>query len=130
MRSRFVCVAASILFLSPVLAASAADPQLDAEVVDADVNSANGNALIRVAVTGVQLIDADDAGSTPRIGQGHLHYQVDDGPVIATSASKLAFHELKPGEHQIRVTLVGNDHKPTGPEETVTVMIPSAVLAQ
>jgi hypothetical protein len=50
--------------------------------------------------------------------------------VIATSASKLAFHELKPGNHEIRVALVGNDHKPIGPEEIITVMIPTAVLAE
>ncbi len=53
----------------------------------------------------------------------------DDGPVIATSAKKLAFHGLKPGTHRIRVALVGNDHKLVGPEETVTVMIPTAVVA-
>jgi hypothetical protein len=129
MRSRFVLLAVSSLCLTLGVAASA-DPQLDAELVDADVNSAKGNALVKVAVSDVQLIDADDAGPTPRNGEGHLHYQVDDGPVIATSASKLAFHELKPGTHQIRVALVGNDHKPVGPEETITVLIPSAVLAR
>ena len=129
MQSRFLCVATSCLFLTLGIAASAADPQLDAELVDADVNAAKGNALIKVAVTGVQLIDADEAGPAPKKGEGHLHYQVDDGPVIATSASKLAFHELQPGEHQIRVTLVGNDHQPIGPKEVVNVMIPTAVLA-
>ncbi len=75
------------------------------------------------------MIDADEAGPSPRAGQGHLHYQVDGGPVIATAARKLAFHELAPGERRIRVALVGNDHKSLGPEETLIVLIPTAVLA-
>jgi hypothetical protein len=132
MRSRLrmlgCAIAASALIFGAV-AATAADPRIDAELIDADVNAAKGNALIQVTVLDVDLIDADEAGGTPRNGQGHLHYRVDDGPVIATSAKKLAFHELQPGEHRIHVALVGNDHKPIGPEETVKVMIPTAVLA-
>ena len=128
MQMRFVLVAVS-LSLMLAGAAFAADPQLDAELVDADANAAKGNALVKVAVTELRLIDADDAGPAPKHGEGHLHYQVDDGPVIATSASKLAFHALQPGNHQIHVTLVGNDHEPIGPNEIVEVMIPAAVLA-
>ena len=104
--------------------ALAADPKIDAEQ-----NAAKGNALMKVTVTDFELIEADEAGSTPRSGQGHLHYRVDKGPVIATSAKKLAFHELEPGTHEIHVALVGNDHKPIGPEESVTLQIPVAVLA-
>ncbi len=130
MHSRFVCcaLACSCLILGAV-AASAADPQIDAELINAESNAAKGNASIQVTVIGVELIDADEAGTSPRTGQGHLHYQIDQGPVIATSSRKLALHELEPGTHQIRVALVGNDHKPVGPEDTVTVMIPTAVLA-
>jgi hypothetical protein len=57
-------------------------------------------------------------------GQGHLHYQVDNGPVIATTTTKLSFHELSAGQHKVMVMLVGNDHKPLGAEETLTVTIP------
>jgi hypothetical protein len=49
-----------------------------------------------------------------RAGQGHLHYRVDDGPVIATTVTELSFHELAPGPHRFEVTLVGNDHQPLG----------------
>lgn len=128
--SRLFCSAITWSLLTfGAVAAHAAGPSLDAELIDADVNAAKGNALIQVTVLDMDLIDADDAGGTPRKGQGHLHYRVDDGPVIATSVKKLAFHELQPGPHKIHVALVGNDHKPIGPEETVTVMIPTAVLA-
>jgi hypothetical protein len=57
-------------------------------------------------------------------GQGHLHYQVDDGYIIATPAAKLSFHGLPPGTHKITVSLAANDHTPLGPKETLTVTIP------
>ena len=130
MHARFLsCALVSSCLVLGAIPARAADPRIDAELTNAETNAAKGNALIQVTVSDVELIDADDAGSTPRPGQGHLHYQVDDGPVIATSAKKLGFHELEPGSHRIRVALVGNDHKPLGPEDTVTVLIPTAVLA-
>ena len=69
-------------------ATPAAEPQLDAELTKADLNAAKGNALIQVTVAGFELIDADEAGPSPRAGQGHLHYQLDGGPVIATAARK------------------------------------------
>ena len=62
-------------------------------------------------------------------GQGHLHYQLDKGPIIATPTRKLSFHELPPGSHTIVVMLVGNDHKPLGPEERLTVNIPKAITS-
>jgi hypothetical protein len=65
-------------------------------------------------------------GEKPRPGQGHLHYQVDDGPVIATTATKLSFHGLKPGAHKIVVTLAANDHSPLGPQQALEVTIPTA----
>ena len=49
---------------------------------------------------------------------------VDSGPVIATPASKLSFHGLTAGNHTIIVTLVGNDHKPRGPQQNIAIVIP------
>lgn len=56
--------------------------------------------------------------------QGHLHYQVDDGPVIATTTTKLSFHNLTAGSHKIMVVLANNDHTSTGVEQTLEVKIP------
>jgi hypothetical protein len=52
-----------------------------------------------------------------------LHYRVDNGPVVATTSTKLSFHELPVGEHKIMVMLAGNDHQPLGPRETLSVRI-------
>lgn len=77
-----------------------------------------------VKVTGIKIVDPAEANEKPVAGQGHLHYQVDDGPVIATTTMKLSFHGLTPGAHKIVVTLAGNDHNPLGPQQTLNVTIP------
>jgi hypothetical protein len=43
---------------------------------------------------------------------------------IASTAPMLSFHDLSVGEHKIMITLAGNDHKPLGPQETLTITIP------
>jgi hypothetical protein len=95
-----------------------------AMLVDEKTKAEKKNAVVKVTVTGIKMVDPALVNEKPRPGQGHIHYQVDDGPIIATPSLKLSLHELKPGEHTIKVTLVGNDHKPLGPEETLTVTIP------
>lgn len=110
---------------------------LNAEFVDKDQNAANKAAIVQVSVTGAHIIDpamAMQKGASmakPESGaqghgltQAHIHYQVDDGPIIATTALKLSFHGLSSGPHKIVVMLAGNDHAPLGPQETLTVNIP------
>lgn len=69
---------------------------------------------------------ADGMIATPAgAREGHVHYRLDAGPVIATPATRLSFHELTPGEHTVTVMLAGPDHAPLGPQETLTFVIPS-----
>ena len=97
---------------------------LTATLVDADKNTPKGTAIVTVKVTGIALTDPGAAGEMKKPGQGHLHYQVDAGPVVATTTPKLSFHGLKPGEHKIVVMLAANDHSPLGPQQTITVKVP------
>jgi hypothetical protein len=97
---------------------------LTAKLVDAEKKAKGKAATVEVTVKGIALIDPAKVNELPRRGQGHLHYQVDNGPVIATTTTKLSFHELSSGEHKIVVMLAGNDHKPLGPQETLTVTVP------
>jgi len=99
-------------------------PSLSAKLVDAEAKAKKQTAVVEVTVKGLNLIDSAKVNETPAKGQGHLHYQVDDGPVIATTAPKLAFHGLKPGAHSITVILAANDHTPLGPQEKLTVTVP------
>lgn len=79
---------------------------------------------VRVTVSGLRLVDAEDASGQPRPGEGHLHYRIDNGPVIATKTPQLAFHELAPGTHVITVQLVDSAHRPLGPLQTLSAHIP------
>ena len=99
-------------------------PSMTAKLVDPEKKAKEKTATVQVTVKGVSLIDPAATGERPRKGQGHLHYRVDDGPVIATTAPKLSFHELSPGQHKILVMLAANDHSPLGPEQTLTITIP------
>ena len=99
-------------------------PSLSAKLVDPVEKAKKQAATVQVTVKGVRIVDPAPSGEKPIKGQGHLHYQVDDGPVIATTAPKLSFHGLKKGAHTITVSLAANDHNPLGPQEKLTVTIP------
>lgn len=99
-------------------------PSIMAKLIDADKKAASGNATVEVTTSGIELVDPTISMEKPVPGQGHLHYQLDKGPVIATPTAKLSFHELAPGAHTILVMLVGNDHKPLGPQQQLSVMVP------
>src|SRR5688572_9323835 len=99
-------------------------PALTAKLVDPEKKAQQKAATVDVKVTGIRIIDPAVVKEKPRTGQGHLHYQVDDGPIIATTAMKLSFHGLTTGPHKIVVMLAGNDHNPLGPQETLNVTIP------
>ena len=104
--------------------AAGTSPALEATLVDASRKAASRAATVQVDVTSVRLIDPDGATGQPVAGEGHLHYQVDDGPVVATTATKLSFHALAPGNHVIKVTLAGHDHKPVSATQTLKVSVP------
>ena len=106
--------------------ALAGGPTLDAQLLNPVELAKKKAASVQVRVTGIELIDPASVGEKPKAGQGHLHYRVDDGPVIATTATKLSFHELTPGQHHIVVLLAGNDHRPLGPSKSLDLEVPSS----
>ena len=97
---------------------------LNASLIDAEKNAKDKSATVEVRVSGVKLIDPAMTNKRPTMGEGHLHYQVDNGPVIATTTPKLSFHELTPGKHKIVVVLANNDHSPAGPQQTLEITVP------
>lgn len=104
---------------------TATTPAMTAKLVDADKKAAQRAATVEVTTAGVQLVDPAISLEKAVAGQGHLHYQLDKGPIVATPAAKLSFHELSPGPHTIVVMLAGNDHKPLGPQQQLTVTVPA-----
>ena len=103
---------------------SATKPNMTAKLIDAEKKAAGRAATVEVTTSGVELVDPAVSMEKAVAGQGHLHYQVDKGPIIATPSAKLSFHELTPGAHTIVVVLAGNDHKPLGPQQQLTVTVP------
>ena len=106
---------------------SSVKPTMTAKLIDPEKRAAEGGATVEVTVSGVELTDPAMAKEKPVPGQGHLHYQLDKGPVVATPTAKLSWHELPPGAHTIVVMLVGNDHKPVGPQQQLTVTVSKAM---
>ena len=104
--------------------ATPAGVAMTAKLVDPEMKAQKKEATVMVDVKGIKLTDPAEAKEQPKAGQGHLHYQVDNGPVIATTSPKLSFHGLSSGPHTIIVVLAANDHSPLGPQETLTVTIP------
>jgi Family of unknown function (DUF6130) len=125
MRRTSLLLAAALLLapLGPIIA-YAAEPRLSARLVDMQAKAAKRSATVDVTVEGIVLTDPSSVAEKAAPGQGHLHYQVDDGIVIATTAPKLSFHGLTPGAHRIKVMLAGNDHAMLGPSETMSVQVP------
>ncbi|HEX5736757.1 MAG TPA: hypothetical protein VF131_28255 [Blastocatellia bacterium] len=104
--------------------AQAGTATMTAKLVDPEAKAQKKEATVTVDVKGIQLTDPATANEQPKAGQGHIHYQVDDGPVIATTSPKLSFHGLSSGAHKITITLAANDHSPLAPPQTLTVTIP------
>jgi hypothetical protein len=124
-----VTVALTALVAAPSIDAqtpgSAAKPVMTAKLIDADKKAAARAATVEVTTSGIELVDPAVSMEKAVAGQGHLHYQVDKGPVVATPSAKLSFHELAPGAHTILVVLAGNDHKPLGPQQQLTLTVPA-----
>jgi hypothetical protein len=105
--------------------AGAMKPSMTAKLIDAEKKAVGGAATVEVTTSGVELVDPAISMEKAVPGQGHLHYQLDKGPVVATPSAKLSYHELTPGAHTIVVMLAGNDHKPLGPQQQLTVTVPA-----
>lgn len=94
---------------------------LRARIVDVPADAARRAVTVQVRVEGVRLAEPGSPG--PPAGRGHLHYRLDDGPVIVTTAVRLSFQQLTLGEHALVVTLSGDDHQPLGPRQTLKFTI-------
>ena len=80
--------------------------------------------MVLVKVHGIRLVEPIEAQGQARPSEAHLRYQIDQGPIIATAATQLNFLDLGSGDHVITVQLAGNDEKPIGAQQLLTVSIP------
>lgn len=105
---------------TPTSTKAKGDVTLTVKLVDEAMLSKDKMAKVEVGVTGVKLM-SEHKGS--HMGS-HLHYQIDDSPIIVTSTPTLSFANLTPGKHTINVTVVDAKHSPLAGPETVEINIP------
>jgi hypothetical protein len=105
---------------------------LTAELVDQEQLAAKKMATVRVTVSGVELAQlpmhetsrTKPVGGTMKSHSGaHIHFQLDDGPIIVSPVTELSFAELTPGEHTLKITASSADHKPISETKTLTFNI-------
>ncbi len=86
---------------------------------------------VRVAVSGF-FLDQPDYGGTNVPGQGHIHYTIDGGGLIATTDASMDFAAVSAGTHVIRAELRNNDHSALSPavfqEVSVTTEVPGVTV--
>jgi hypothetical protein len=97
---------------------------ITAQLVDEHANTRQHRAVVQVQTDGVQIIDAASANYAPRLNQAHIQYQLDGGAPADTTSRSIELAGLSPGEHQLRIALVGNDNKPIGHQTILKVHIP------
>ncbi len=121
-----VTIIVSLMILTLAVAADTAKVAVsfEAKLVDQEANSSKHSAVVEVKASGLTLIDPVLSSKMNTTPEGHFHYQVDNGFIIATPVNKLAFHNLTSGQHQIAVSLADNDHKPIGQPQVLMVTIP------
>jgi len=114
----------SLRAAAPTAQPDASGPSMTAKMVDEENKAKKKEATITVEVKGLKLVDPASVHEKKAPGQGHLHYRLDNGPIIATIAPKLSFHELTSGPHVIAVALAANDHSALGPVASFTITVP------
>lgn len=124
-----ILLASMAITTAPALAQGLGDlggdkaPTLNVKVLDQKENTAQKAISVESEVQNFDLADPHEVNEIVKEGQGHIHYRLDDGPVIATTAKRLSFHEVKPGTHTLTVNLAGNDHKQVGTEQKLSVEV-------
>lgn len=103
-------------------------PMLRATLKDKDKNAQKHVASVEVETQNIGLVTVG-ASSYAESDMGLLEYQVDKGPVLATSDTTVMFRDLTPGKHTITVSLVNADYKQLGVRVELEVDIPASASA-
>ncbi len=99
-------------------------PTISAELADKHQNEKAHKAVVKVQTDSIAIIDAAAANHAPKLDQGHIQYQLDDGAVFNSTSKVWTFTHLSPGEHRVLVSLAGNDNRPRGLPVTLKLHVP------
>jgi hypothetical protein len=118
----------TILIIVVLIAASTAT-QVGAQARLEVMAPLNGSTIDGTSVavdfvaSGISIVPSsvplEQAGLQPeanRPGEGHVHFMLDTWPVVVWERNETyVFNDVPPGEHQLMVELVENDHSPLSP---------------
>lgn len=71
-----------------------------------------GTVTVAVESTGLEFVMP---GGTNVAGEGHVHFTLDDGPIVMSVEQRTTFKDVPPGEHKLVAELVQNDTTPFSP---------------
>jgi hypothetical protein len=97
-------------------------PMLRATLRDKDKNAQKHAAQVEVETRNFGLVNLGVSYGGSDVGL--LEYQVDQGPVLATTDTEAMFRDLTPGKHTITVSLVNTEYKDLGAKAELEVDIP------
>jgi hypothetical protein len=98
-------------------------PRLRVQLRDKEQNARNHLAAIEVEVQNVWLHYPDPIPQ-PGVQAAVLQYRLDSCPPVLTTATRIRFDQLAPGDHTVVVTLLGPDNRPISPSASLQVKVP------
>lgn len=123
MRFPMLVMIALVVVIGLATPAAAQTPTLTVNAPTDGAVIQGSEVTIEFGVSGFSLVPStvplSEAGKRPeanRPGEGHLHFLLDLQPVIVWErAEPYTLTDVAPGEHQLTVELVNNDHSPLAP---------------
>jgi LPXTG-motif cell wall-anchored protein len=84
---------------------------------------------ISIVPTTVPVAEAGKRPEMNKTGEGHLHFMLDLQPLVVwEKMDAYTFTNVPPGEHQLMVELVQNDHSPLSPPVVQQIRFRTAML--
>lgn len=74
---------------------------------------------VTVAQQGTSMVITADTGAWKLGKDGHMHVQLNDGPVAMPSGNTYTIPNRAPGKYKVYVELADPDHNPIGVDSTV-----------
>jgi hypothetical protein len=112
------------LVVSAIRPAAAAGPALTVTAPKEGQVLEGNRVTVEFSATDFEIVSSSvpvsEFGKRPdanRIGEGHVHIMLDAQPLVVWfSADPYTFENISPGEHQLMVELVNNDHSSLAPK--------------
>lgn len=136
MRRMIGLLAVLLLLLIPYASAAQSSPELvvsapaeGATITGTDVAVTFQVSGVRLVPSGVPLAEAGKRPDANRPGEGHLHFMLDLLPIVVWERGEpYSFSNITPGDHQLMVELVNNDHSPLSPPVVKQISFRTAMM--